>query len=517
MSHVISGRLHTVTRRLTFVSVLISVLLLVVGFGTPAQPAAASALTPSVTIPSLKLPWDQSLTNIPLTGGPHGGFPAGDCVALGKAKLSGLDFGLAENTDVLAVAAGRVIFAGYIDSQIRDAVIIDHGGGFVTEYWHLNSIDPSIAGQTNLAVEQGRLLGKSGWSPCASCPNGKSIHLHLEFRQYTTSPNNNSPLSNIGKVIDGYTIHGYLNTSTDKWYNYEGTMTLGATITKLANKCGATGVKIWHSQSGPTIVANVNRTGGYLVSTNIETTGTTFAPGNLWVTGHDPDYHCTFEALQCHYLQVAVNFVTNGSTLPVLALDHGGSNEVATAINSAFGGSGPSVTTVDPRTGFSSLPLVDSIGTPLYSAIVVASDITCGGCDNNDDVGVTPDSDAINTRTTDIAQFFNHGGGILALAGAGNMDVYYNFLPLPATGVVTNAPYTFTSVGLTLGLVEGNDDNCCATHNSFNLPSSSGLQVAETDNAGNAETIISTAVAARNWVRPSRTSPQHVPQNKPHH
>jgi hypothetical protein len=465
----------------------------------------------SVTIPSMKLPWDMSLTNIPLFGGPHGGFPAGPCAVLNKSILSGLDFGLPENTDVLAVAAGNVVFAGFIDSQIRNAVIIDHGGGFVTEYWHLNSIDPSIVGQTNLPIEQGRLLGKSGWSPN---PDGShSVHLHLEFRKYTTSPLSNTPLSNIGKVIDGYSIWTFVNISNGKGYNYEGTMTVGATKTTTVNACGSKKVKEWRSRSGSTILADVNGTGGFLTSTNIESTLTA---GKLWVTGHDPDFHCTFEALQCHYLQVAVNFVTNGSTLPVLALDHG--NEVATAINSAFGGSGPSVTTVDPRTGFAGLPLVSSSGTPLYSAIVVASDITCGGCDNNDGSGVTPDSDAINARAADIAIFFNAGGGILALAGADNLNVFYNFLPLSVTAVATNSPYTFTGVGLTLGLVEGTDDNCCATHNSFNLPSVSGLQVAETDNAGNAETIISSAVAARNWARPSRTSPQkHVPQNKPHH
>lgn len=232
--------------------------------------------------------------------------------------------------------------------------------------------------------------------------------------------------------------------------------------------------------------------------------------GNLWVTGHDPDYHCTFDAAQCNYLKVAVNFVMNGSTLPVLALDHG--TEVATAVNAAFSGSGPSVTTVDPRTGFSTLPLVSTSGTPLYSAIIVASDTTCGGCDNNDGVGITPDSDAINARAADIAQFYNAGGGILALAGAENIGVFYNFMPVATTGATTTSPYTFTSLGLSLGLIEGSDDNCCATHNSFQTPASgSPFQIAETDSAGLPETMIVQNGTAIAWARPARPGPHQHP------
>lgn len=235
--------------------------------------------------------------------------------------------------------------------------------------------------------------------------------------------------------------------------------------------------------------------------------------GNLWITGHDADYHCAIESNQCNYLQVAVNFVTNGSTLPVLALDHG--TLVSQAINNAYGGNGPTVITIDPRTQFAGLPLVDSNGIPLYSAIVVASDITCGGCDNNNGFGDTPDSDAINARATDIQTFYNAGGGILALAGADNISVFYNFLPIQAIGATTTSPYTFTSLGLSLGLIEGQDDNCCATHNSFQLPGpGSQYQVAETDAAGLAETLIVKNGIAVNWRRSARSSQKpYVPHN----
>ena len=125
-----------------------------------------------------------------------------------------------------------------------------------------------------------------------------------------------------------------------------------------------------------------------------------------------------------------------------------------------------------------------------YSAIIVASDATCGGCDLNSGRGRTPDSDAINARADDIAEFFNAGGGILALAGSDNRDVYYDFLPIPATGVAVSAPFTVTSLGESLGITQA-DANCCPTHNSFELPeANSVLEVAEFDNAGFAETLV---------------------------
>jgi len=245
---------------------------------------------------------------------------------------------------------------------------------------------------------------------------------------------------------------------------------------------------------GPNVNYNVNNPPhlnfGDPIKTNIPYVG------NLWVTGHDADFHCSQQFLQCNYFQVAVNFVTKASTLPVLALDHG--NEVATAISNAFGISAPPVVTVDPRSStFASLPLVGSNGVRLYGAIIVASDITCGGCDNNNAAGDTPDSNAINARATDIKNFVNGNGGILALAGARNISVFYKFLPHSVNATRTTPPYTLTSLGLSLGLIEGTDDNCCPTHNSFQMPATgSPFQVAETDSHSpiRAETLIEQVV-----------------------
>jgi hypothetical protein len=215
--------------------------------------------------------------------------------------------------------------------------------------------------------------------------------------------------------------------------------------------------------------------------------------GNLWLTGHDAELHCDGTGgAQCHYFGIAVNFVRQGAptkTLPILVLDSDGqvaaslgATEVK-ALNSVEGaGNAYAFTVVDPSSAaFTTTPLT----TANWSMIVIASDSTCGGCDNT-----VADITAINARTAEIQAFFTAGGGLLYFAGAANRATYYNSVPIPATGVAVAAPFTVTSVGAALGLTSI-DVNCCATHNSFSLPAAgSGLQVAETDSLGNAETLI---------------------------
>jgi hypothetical protein len=208
------------------------------------------------------------------------------------------------------------------------------------------------------------------------------------------------------------------------------------------------------------------------------------AGANMVLTGHDFDYHCGFgDSNECAYFKLMLDLVRNGSTLPVLALDEG--SEVSYTVSAAYG-STSFLDVVNPTSSaWTTLPLVDAHGAPLYSALIVASDYTCGGCDNE------PTGEAaINARASDIATFFNAGGGIMALAGADNYATYYNFLPISASGAEVTYPFTPTTYGASLGITSAMA-NCCATHNSFDLPpSGSALKVAETDGAGIAETLV---------------------------
>ena len=224
--------------------------------------------------------------------------------------------------------------------------------------------------------------------------------------------------------------------------------------------------------------------------------------GRLLVTGHDADFHCASENRQCHYVEVAVRYVRAGSSKPVLVLDRGDLDFVR-ALDTAFGPGRLPRVVMDPRgSQFRTASL------SRFSAILIASDINCGGCDLNES-GFSadtpaPDSRAINRRKADIARFFNAGGGIYANAGAthgdGNpdngADVYYAFAPLPVGGVPVSPPFRLTAVGRRLGFRDSSntsrsDINCCQTHNSFRRPrSGSRLQVAEVDREGFAETLV---------------------------
>ena len=246
--------------------------------------------------------------------------------------------------------------------------------------------------------------------------------------------------------------------------------------------------------------------------------------GRMIVTGHDADFHCYDSSAQCHFIKVATDWVRAGApdpSKPVLVLDKANNEApfdvefpIALQTPDAYGPSGIPMVVMEPTSAqFASEPLT----TDRYSAILVASDTTCGGCDLNsnasDDENLTPDSDAINARKADIEAFFNAGGGVYANAGADHADgdssdgpdVYYNFLPIPATGVAVTQPFCLTDAGVALGFEDAttecadtskqnigthNDINCCPTHNSFaEPPAGSVLQVSERDSQGFAETL----------------------------
>src|SRR4051812_23139647 len=237
--------------------------------------------------------------------------------------------------------------------------------------------------------------------------------------------------------------------------------------------------------------------------------------GRLVATGHDADLHCSGGGdKQCHYVNVAVSWgraAAPDPSKPVLVLDNG--NEGANALDKAFGAGAVPRTVVDPATAaFAMTP----INTSTFSAIIVASDTTCGGCDLNTS-SPTPQSDAIFGRAGDIASFFNAGGGIVALAGANHgggdstaNNNYYKFGPLPVGGAPVSAPFTLTSVGTSLGFTDDppdknkSDINCCETHNSFTLPpAGSALQVAETDSKGLAETLVAQGTISGGGIVPT--------------
>jgi hypothetical protein len=249
--------------------------------------------------------------------------------------------------------------------------------------------------------------------------------------------------------------------------------------------------------------------------------------GNLVVTGHDTDHHCgakeTSNPGQCHFVRVAIEFARRGApdpNKPVLVLT-GRDGKAVSALDKAFGAGAVPRTVVTPSSSQFAMTPID---TNNFSAIFVASDMTCGGCDLND-FDTTPDSDAINARRGEIQAFFNAGGGLFVGAGAAHgdgdsnsgRDSYYSFLPLPVGATAVSAPFTLTPEGRQLGLEDSrsgqgaNDDiNCCETHNAFKRPGSgSALKVAETDSNRNAVTLYTSgAISDGRFVDPD--APEEV-------
>jgi hypothetical protein len=121
-----------------------------------------------------------------------------------------------------------------------------------------------------------------------------------------------------------------------------------------------------------------------------------------------------------------------------------------------------------------------------YSAFAVASEVTCGGCDN------TPaDNAAVAAHLTAIANFVNAGGGILGLAGAEDPNAYA-YVPDAAANGGGNPPpdgFVETAAGTAEGLLAENGD---ITHNFFPTPGTAGMssawKVAET-NSDNIESV----------------------------
>jgi hypothetical protein len=175
--------------------------------------------------------------------------------------------------------------------------------------------------------------------------------------------------------------------------------------------------------------------------------------GDIVLTGHDNDFHCTAGSLiGCQALGPEVNWVRQGSSLPVLSID--ASSELQTALTTE------------------GIPFVNETPSAItgadfdhskYSAFVVASVTSCGGCDNPIGTGLL-----LATFETSISAFFNAGGGIVGLAGATDPNAYAY---APKSGGVTtfidsNTGFIATPTGTAgiPGFVAANGDT---THNTF--------------------------------------------------
>jgi hypothetical protein len=147
----------------------------------------------------------------------------------------------------------------------------------------------------------------------------------------------------------------------------------------------------------------------------------------------------------------------------VLTFDHG------TELTSCLTTLGIPFTYIDSDVG---VPAASNFSTGTYSAIAVASEASCGGCDN------TPTSIAnLTAAAASFGSFLNAGGGIVAFAGASNAATDYGFLPATASGFGSppSNGYVQTAFGASIGAPAVNNN---PTHNFFSNPGSGGVSAA---------------------------------------
>lgn len=212
--------------------------------------------------------------------------------------------------------------------------------------------------------------------------------------------------------------------------------------------------------------------------------------GNVFLTGHDPDFHAQGQVSGQDQLNVALKYVTgntykDGATKFLWVESNllpDGNHRVGYDGLGFIGVTAANVDRVDAA-GFATVNLSN------YSAIVVAS--TFGGMLTSAEIN------AMIARSGDIASFINSGRGLAAFAECfqtsaciGSNTVVpttpFGYLPITVTSVDTIAPYTVTPFGISLGLTDAIVSDCC-THNSFSAIG--GLGVVDFDQNGVATTL----------------------------
>jgi hypothetical protein len=190
--------------------------------------------------------------------------------------------------------------------------------------------------------------------------------------------------------------------------------------------------------------------------------------GRVVLTGHDNDLHLSSNAIQATTAELT--YVRAGSTLPVLVIDQG--SEATSLVNTVLGVGHQVTKTPGAITAADFNPAV-------YSAFLVASVTTCGGCDNPVGTGTL-----LATFSTAINAFFNAGRGILGETSATDA-LGFAYVPnaVGATSPFGNSTgFVATAAGLAAmpGFTAVNGDQ---THNIFSEPGTGGVssvyQVAE--------------------------------------
>lgn len=135
-----------------------------------------------------------------------------------------VDFAPLSSADkkVRAVAAGRVYRVTCSKGWFLG---VDHGGGWMSEYYHLTNAQSSLIGDW---VQAGTYLGNAGQTlPCGGTP-GNSAHVHLSILNLATDVPSGKRhyISLNGIQFDNYTLHDSSGAYNGVWRNLAGNTVL---------------------------------------------------------------------------------------------------------------------------------------------------------------------------------------------------------------------------------------------------------------------------------------------------
>jgi hypothetical protein len=210
--------------------------------------------------------------------------------------------------------------------------------------------------------------------------------------------------------------------------------------------------------------------------------------GAVFLTGHDPDFHAQDSVHAQHLLTAGLDFVTGGNYLDTTKKflwvesfqSPTGGHRVGEKGLEAIG------LTLGLQFDWVNAAGLATVDLSQYEAIAVASSF--GG------MLTQAELDGLIARKTDIANFVNAGGGLMALSECSptsgfcladtlgpNPDTF-GFLPVNVSSVATAAPYTLTAAGHSMFPTLTDADMNDPTHNSFGLVG--GLTVVDADAVG---------------------------------
>lgn len=213
--------------------------------------------------------------------------------------------------------------------------------------------------------------------------------------------------------------------------------------------------------------------------------------GGLFVTGHDPDFHAHLGSNTTgarNLINKALDFVTDGignngnaigSVLLVTSRINGGGGHSDPTLG--LDDSGVVYTLADDGTAGGGVLNLSTVNLSLYDAVVIASDF--GGWLRQSEL------DILNSRSGDILNYINGGGGVVAFGESGNgngltSSGWFDWLPFLATSSPADQfedGFTVTPFGAGLGLTDF-DINGNASHNVFDT--TGGMNVVNVDGTG---------------------------------